>query len=93
MSEIKDMPGRRILLMTIVDRERNLVQIIRNLVGKDGNTLNSGNMGWMPLDEYRRFLSKEMIRSKENLLLIEQFEMLDDLHDAMQGCALIETKE
>jgi len=60
MTAIKDKPGRRITLNVIVDHERKLVQIIRNISNTKGFLCNSGNMGWMPIDEWQAFLNDHL---------------------------------
>jgi hypothetical protein len=65
MSTLKDKPGRQMRLMVIVDRERNLVQVIRNLHNTKGFLVDSGNMGWMPLTEWRVFLERELVLGGE----------------------------
>ena len=74
MSKISDKPGRQISLCTIHDRERKLIQIIRNLHNTKGFLVGSGNMGWMPEDEWKAFLEKEQQELKpDSDLLINQF--------------------
>jgi len=77
MTTIKDKPGRRIRLMTIVDYERSRVQIIRNLSNTHGFLVDSGNMGWMPTDEWIAFLEKELLRAQgKGKTLCEQWGLL-----------------
>jgi hypothetical protein len=61
MTVIKDKPGRQMHMNVLVDHDRNRVQIIRNLHNTKGFLVNSGNMGWIPMDEWREFLSKQTI--------------------------------
>ena len=60
MTAIKDKPGRRITLNVIVDHERKLVHIIRNISNTKGFLVNSGNMGWMTIDEWQAFLNNHL---------------------------------
>lgn len=74
MSKLSDKPGREIRLFTIHDKERKLVQIIRNLHNTKGFLVDSGNMGCMHEEEWKRFLEKESRElSKDSDLLINQF--------------------
>jgi len=71
---MQDKPGRRIRLQTLVDFERSRVQIIRNLSNTKGFLVDSGNMGWMPMEEWIAFLEKELKRANgQGKTLVEQF--------------------
>jgi hypothetical protein len=61
MSKLQDKPGRQMSLVAMVDRGRDRVQIIRNLKATRGCMCDSGNMGWMPLAEWRAFLERETV--------------------------------
>jgi len=66
MSALKDKPGRQMSLSAFVDRERNLVQVIRTLKNTKGFLVDRGNMGWMPLDEWRAFLEREALMARKD---------------------------
>jgi hypothetical protein len=71
---ISDKPGRRISLTTLVDRDRAMVQIIRRLYNTSGCMTDSGNMGWMPLSEWRAFLDEQRTAASDKQpLLVDVF--------------------
>lgn len=73
MSGIRDKPGRHIGLNVIVDHDAGRVQIIRNLHDTKGCMVDSGNMGWMPLDEFQAFLADAQIRTSKRPTLMSRF--------------------
>lgn len=77
MTKITSQYGRRVTLDAIVDRERNQVQIIRTLSNAKGFLVDSGNMGWMPLDEWRAFLAKQTVMASETPPTLMQLFGLD----------------
>lgn len=58
MSKLTEQSGRRMRLSAIVDREKNCVQIIRNLNDTRGFLVDSGNMGWMTIEDFEAFVSE-----------------------------------
>ncbi len=70
---IKDKPGRRISLSVIYDHERSIVQICRQLHDTKGFVMDSGNMGQMPLADWRKFLADQTDLQKDKPTLMEQF--------------------
>ena len=78
MTKIADKPGRKISLNVIVDRPRSLVQVIRKLHNTKGFLVDSGHMGWIPIDEWTTFLEKELRRARGEETLMEQFGLLKE---------------
>jgi hypothetical protein len=74
MSRISTKPGRRISLNVIVDYDRAQVQIIRQLHDTKGFLVDSGNMGWMPIDEFRAFLADAKARTDKRPTLMSRFD-------------------
>jgi hypothetical protein len=70
---IQDKPGRRISLSVIYDHKRGLVQIFRQLHNTKGFVTDSGNMGQMPLADWRKFLSDQVVLQADQPTLMEQF--------------------
>lgn len=73
MSGITEKPGRRIGLNVIVDHDRGQVQIIRNLHDTHGCMVDSGNMGWMPIEEFKAFLADAKVRTDKRPTLMSRF--------------------
>lgn len=73
MSSLSTKPGRRISLNVIVDHDRGLVQIIRRLHDTKGFLVDSGNMGQMPIEEFRAFLSEAKSRTDKRPTLMSRF--------------------
>ena len=75
MTKLADKPGRQMRLDLIVDRDRDRVQIIRNLAATHGCMCDSGNMGWMTMAEFRQFCEKGLMMAGEKApTLFEQFQ-------------------
>lgn len=70
---IQDKPGRRISLSVIYDNDRSIVQICRQLHNTKGFVIDSGNMGQMPLADWRKFLADHAALQKDQPTLMEQF--------------------
>lgn len=71
MTKITDQPGTQIHLDLIVDHDRGLVQIIRNIDKKRGFLVTSGNMGWVEMEEFKKFLEDARVRVKRKPSLFE----------------------
>ncbi len=76
MSNLKIKPGRRIKLNALVDWEKKTVQIIRNLHDTKGFLVDSGNMGYMPLGEFREFCERELAITCERPTLMTAFGLM-----------------
>ncbi len=72
MTKITDQPGTQVHLDLIVDHDRGRVQIIRNIDQKRGFLCTSGNMGWVEMEEFKKFLADAQIRVKRAPSLFEQ---------------------
>jgi hypothetical protein len=73
MTGIKDKPGRRISLSTLVDHDQAKVQIIRRLHDTSGYVVDSGNMGYIPLSEWKAFLNEERTKAMNRPRLVDVF--------------------
>ena len=76
---IKDKPGRRISLHVIYDHNRAIVQICRQIHNTKGFLVDSGNMGQMPIEDWRKFLADQTVLQAEKPTLMQQFGLMDQV--------------